>query len=98
MNMTPKQKLLDAVESLRRKVETGEVIGLVIGATTPNDYFLSMTVGKAPGPHGILIFEDLVAQAKRTILEQNVPQASGPSLGVAPMEGAEPNSQETDET
>jgi hypothetical protein len=93
--MNTKQKMLDALDEWRRKVNTGEITGLILAAITKDDLFLSRTHGDPPGPHGVLVLEDIVNEAKRTFLERNnLPYDGAPGLGIAD----EPNSQETDET
>ncbi len=93
--MTDKQKMLDALDEWRRKVSTGEITGLILAAITRDDLFLSRTVGDPPGPHGVLVLEDIVNDAKRIFLEQNnLPYDGGPGLGIA----VDPSSRKTDGT
>lgn len=101
--MNTKEKLLEALDSFRRKVQTGEIVGLVLGGTSPEGYFFSRTVGQPPWPNGILVLQDMVAEARAIFLAQNnVSHDGGPSLAVAappgPSPDPDPDSRKTDGT
>lgn len=82
-----KPEMLDQLERLRRKVETGEVIGLITGAVRSDGMFLGSVHGDRPGPHGILVFEKYLQDAKDLFLESNVSDYDGgPMLGAADNE------------
>ncbi len=88
--MSDKQRMLHALDEVRKRVETGETVGLIIGSVRKDDHFMSRTVGKPPGPHGILVLEGILEDAKLFFLERNnLPDDGAPLLGAvdSPKEG-----------
>ena len=79
--MSDKQRMLHALDEVRKRVETGETVGLIIGSVRKDDHFMSRTVGDPPGPHGILVMEDILEEAKALFLSRhNFPDDGAPLL------------------
>jgi hypothetical protein len=82
--------MLEALDEIRRRVSTGEVEGLIVMATCANGAVLSRMVAEPPPPHGILILQDVAAEARNLFLEQfNKPDDGAPTLGV--VDGGKPD-------
>jgi len=65
-----REKLLSTLESLRRKIDTGEMTGMVVIATGDDDTFSAWRVGTLPGPSAILLMRDYSDKAMRLHLDQ----------------------------
>lgn len=80
--MSAKERMLEALDEVRKRVETGETVGLIIGSVRKDDHFMSRTVGEPPGPHGILVLESILLESKLFFLERNnLPDDGAPLLG-----------------
>ena len=69
--MTVKARMLKALAGLSRKVETGEVTGFVVVASTSDDYSITCCVGAEPEPAGILTIGELAATLRSNYLARN---------------------------
>ncbi len=50
-----KQKMLETLDEFKRKVETGEIIGLFMLATCNDGHALTRAKGANPGPNGVML-------------------------------------------
>ena len=79
-----KEKMLENLDRLRRRVLTGEVVGLITGAVCIDGCFLSATEGEGIGAEGILVLEEILLEEKRHYLEDyNKPHDDSPMLSTA---------------
>lgn len=60
---TAKRRMLEGLETFRRKVETGEIVGIVMVAQCDDGYVLDRSIGEPPSPAGILILQDIASVA-----------------------------------
>ncbi len=85
-----KERMLATLRNYQRKVETGELVGLILMGVQKSDYILTAQVGEPPGPHGCLLLQEIAADAKAHFLGTNVEPDDGRPL-MAPVPGSKPD-------
>lgn len=67
---TTKERMLEVLDEIARKVATGDVCGIVLVATCSDHDVLTRVMGQMPPPHGILILQDIAREARSMFLEK----------------------------
>ncbi len=80
-----KARLLELLDTVSRKVTTGEVTGLVIFGLSKKDSFSSWRRGDPPGPSAVLLMQDYADDAKRIYWRSQVEEgtADQPMIGLS---------------
>ncbi len=84
-----KERMLSTLRDYERKVETGELVGLIVMGVKKDDYITTAQVGDPPGPHGCLLLQQIAEDAKAHFLDTNVEDDDGKPL-MAPVPGSKP--------
>lgn len=84
-----KERMLATIRDYQRKVETGELVGLILMGVKKDDYITKAQVGEPPGPHGCLLLQGIAADAKDHFLGTYVEPDDGKPL-MAPVPARKP--------
>lgn len=72
-----KQKMIKVLDEFRRKVETGEIVGLYMIASCSDGYAIERAKGAPPLPQGILMLQVTAEHARDIFLGGHVSPDDG---------------------
>lgn len=72
-----KQKMLKDLDEFRRKVETGEIVGLYMLARCSDGYAIDRAKGAPPLPQGVLMLQVTAERARDIFLDGHISPDDG---------------------